>query len=101
MPTSGTTSGTASMPRFVVQAGAFADRERAEALRMTMTEAFAEARTLVDASRNPPLWKVLVGREMTREQATGLAIRVRKQTGAAIVVLEVGGYNPKMEAIVP
>ncbi len=89
------------MPRFVVQAGAFVDRERAEALRMTMTEAFAVARTLVDASRNPPLWKVLVGREMTREQAAALAMRVRKQTGAAIVVPELGGYSPEMEAIVP
>ena len=85
----------------MVQAGAFADRERAEALRVTMTEAFAEARTLVDASRNPPLWKVLVGREMTREQATELAVRVRRQTRAAIVVPEVAGSIPEMEAIVP
>ena len=89
------------MPRFVVQAGAFADRERAEALRMTITEAFAEARTLVDASRNPPLWKVLVGREMTREQATELALHVRKQTGAAIVVPEAAGSIPEMVTTVP
>lgn len=79
----------APMPRFVVQAGAFADRVRAETLRMTMADAFAEARTLVDATRTPPLWRVLVGREMTRDQALELAGRVRKQTGAAIVVPEV------------
>jgi rare lipoprotein A len=79
------------MPRYAVQAGAFVDRERAEALRVSMTEAFAEARTLVDSTRTPPLWRVLVGREMTREQATNLAARVRSKTGAAIVVPETAG----------
>ena len=34
------------------------------------------------------LWRVIVGREMTREQATELAIRVRQEAGAAVVVPE-------------
>jgi rare lipoprotein A len=76
------------MPRYAVQAGAFADRERAEAFRQTMNEAFADARTLIDTSRNPPLWRVLVGREMTMEQAAALAARVRTEAGAGIVVPE-------------
>jgi cell division septation protein DedD len=91
----------AAMQRFAVQAGAFADRERAEALRSAMANEFAEARTWIDATRNPPLWKVLVGREMTKEQATALALRVRKQNGAAIVVPEVASASPETEVPVP
>jgi len=79
------------MPRYAVQAGAFADRERAESLRETMNQAFADARTLSDFTRNPPLWRVLVGRDMTMEQATDLAARVRGETGAALVVPEPEG----------
>ena len=89
------------MPHFVVQAGAFLDRERAEALRASMTEAFADARTLLDPTRNPPLWRVLVGREMTREQATNLAARVRNKTGAALVVPEPDGAVPDAAGAVP
>ena len=80
------------MPRYAVQAGAFADRERAESLRATMNEAFADARTLGDFTRTPPLWRVLVGREMTMEQAIDLAARVRGETGAAVVVSEPESY---------
>lgn len=72
---------------FVVQAGAFADRERAEALRAQMVEAFAEARVILgDGDR--PLWKVLVGRQMTSDQAADLASRVRRESGTALVVPE-------------
>jgi rare lipoprotein A len=89
------------VPHFEVQAGAFVDRERAEALRASMTEAFAEARTLVDATRMPPLWRVLVGREMTREQAANLAVRVRGKTGAAIVVPETAAMIRETTGVVP
>lgn len=78
----------APMLRYAVQAGAFSDRERAESLRVNMTEAFADARTHADFTRNPALWRVLVGREMTLEQATSLAARVRDKTGKALVVPE-------------
>jgi rare lipoprotein A len=81
---------TVPMPRYAVQAGVFADREHAEAQRAMMTAQFADARTILDTTRNPPLWRVLVGREMTLEQATELAGRVRSGAGAGFVVLEPG-----------
>ena len=77
---------------YVVQAGAFADRERAEALRVTLEEQFAEARVIA-GSRN--LWRVVAGREMTLDQANELAVRVRKEIGAALVVPEPGGNVPQ------
>jgi len=72
---------------YAVQAGAFADRNRAESLSAAMVEAFAEAR-VVQGGGTPPLWHVLVGREMTIEQANELAARVRREVGQAAVVPE-------------
>jgi len=79
-----------STDRFAVQAGAFADRDRAESLRATLEDRFTQARIVSNggASGAPLLWRVIVGREMTREQATALAVRVRQETGAALVVAE-------------
>jgi len=73
---------------YVVQAGAFSDPARAESLRAVLEALFAEARISPSTGRTPPLWRVIVGREMTREQAGDLAIRVRRETGTAIVVPE-------------
>jgi rare lipoprotein A len=73
------------MDWYVVQAGAFADRDRAEALRATLEEMYADAR-VVAGTRN--LWRVVVGRQMTIDQAGELAARVRKERGAALVVPE-------------
>lgn len=81
---------TIPMPRYAVQAGAFADREGAEAQRERLNAAFADARTLLDSTRNPPLWRVLVGREMTLDRANELAGRVRTESGAGFVVPEPG-----------
>jgi len=75
---------------YVVQAGAFSDPARAESLRAVLADLFAEARVVSSNGRTPPLWRVIVGREMTREQAAELAIRVRRETGNAIVVPEPG-----------
>jgi peptidoglycan lytic transglycosylase len=72
---------------YAVQAGAFADRNRADSLCAAMVEAFAEAR-VVQGDDTPPLWHVLVGREMTIEQANELAVRVRREGGQAAVVPE-------------
>ena len=72
---------------YAVQAGAFADQNRAESLRAAMVESFAEAR-VIQGDDTPPLWHVLVGREMTIEQANELAVRVRQQGGEAAVVPE-------------
>jgi rare lipoprotein A len=76
------------MPRYAVQAGAFADRDRAEMFRARMADAYADARTRIDSSRSPSLWRVVVGREMTREQADALALRVRTEAGVGVVVPE-------------
>ena len=73
-----------------VQAGAFSDLARAESLRAVLADHFAEARVALSNGRTPRLWRVVVGHEMTREQAVELAIRVRRETGTAIVVLEPG-----------
>ncbi len=76
---------------FVVQAGAFSDRGRAESLRATLEDRFAQARVVSSSTTStttPTLWRVIVGHEMTRDQATELAIRIRQQTGAALVVAE-------------
>jgi rare lipoprotein A len=72
---------------YAVQAGAFADRNRADSLSAVMVQAFAEAR-VVQGDGTPPLWHVLVGREMTLEQANELAVRVRQEAGQAVVVPE-------------
>ena len=63
---------------FAVQAGAFADRDRAESLRASLEVRFPTAR-LVFATTGPILWRVIVGPEMTRDQAAELAIRVRQR----------------------
>jgi rare lipoprotein A len=74
-----------------VQAGVFADRDHAEALRSTLEQSFADARIL-PGPRN--LWRVVVGREMTLDQANELAARVRRETGDALVVREPGANPP-------
>lgn len=75
-------------PGYAVQAGAFSDPARAESLRAILQDLFAEARVVSSNGRTPPLWRVIVGHEMTREQAAQLAIRVRREAGSAIVVPE-------------
>jgi rare lipoprotein A len=77
----------ASINCYVVQAGAFADRDRAEALRAALEDHYMQVR-VVSSSTAPTLWRVIVGHEMTRDQAAELAIRVRQETGAAMVVAE-------------
>jgi cell division septation protein DedD len=73
-------------PSYAVQAGAFADPARAEALRTILQDLFPEARVVSSNTRTPRLWRVVVGNELTREQAAELAIRVRREAGTAIVV---------------
>jgi rare lipoprotein A len=70
---------------YAVQAGAFQDRDRAETLRAALEKKFKEAR-LVRRDSSPPLWRVVVGRESSIQQAHHLAARVRRHSGDAIVV---------------
>ena len=89
-PPAVTTPATTAPPTasYAVQAGAFSDPAHAESLRAALQNLFAEARLAPSTGRTPPLWRVIVGHAMTREQAAELAIRVRREAGTAIVVLE-------------
>jgi rare lipoprotein A len=73
---------------YAVQAGAFSDSARAESLRAVLVDHFADARVALSTARTLPLWRVIVGHQMTREQAGEIAIRVRREAGTAIVILE-------------
>jgi rare lipoprotein A len=70
---------------YAVQAGAFADPSRAQALRETLP--YSDAR-VVERPGNPSLWRVLIGHALTIQEATGLAADVEKTTGQAVVVKE-------------
>jgi rare lipoprotein A len=69
---------------FVVQAGAFSSRERAEALVASLL-IVGEAR-LVASDSTPPLWRVWIGKNLTLDLATKLAEEVKALTGQAVIV---------------
>jgi len=70
---------------FAVQTGAFRERANAERERAQMEARYGSARLSLHEG-NPPLWRVLVGRADTADQADALAARIRSETGAAFVV---------------
>ena len=70
---------------YAVQAGAFRERGNAERLRQQMEARHGTAR-LSYREGNPPVWRVLVGRESTEEGAESLAARVKTEAGRAFVV---------------
>lgn len=70
---------------FAVQVGAFRERSRAEGLRMNLAEEYGTAQVIMREG-NPPLWRVLAGREASEDQAGALADRLRSEVGPAFVV---------------
>ena len=70
---------------YAVQAGAFSDPSRAEALRERLS--YLDPR-VVERKSNPSIWRVLIGHALTIQEATALAADVEKTTGQAIVVKE-------------
>jgi rare lipoprotein A len=75
---------------FAVQAAAFADRDRAEAFLISIRAQFG---ALIDEARviaAPTGWKVLLGRQMTLDDANQLAAKLRAAGGQALVVAESG-----------
>lgn len=70
---------------FSVQAGTFADRRRAEMLAMRMVAVFGDARVLLTQNN---MWRVLVGRELTGDQAAELAARVTREAEEGLIVPE-------------
>jgi rare lipoprotein A len=71
---------------FTVQAGAFRDRDRADALRASLLKV-GDAR-LAPTSANPPLWRVWVGQNLSPEEAEKLSAKVKAFAGQALVVRE-------------
>ena len=67
---------------YAVQAGAFSDPARAEALRVSLSV----PDTRIVQRGDPPLWRVLVGRSLNKEAAADLAREVAKVSGEALVV---------------
>ncbi|HLG99156.1 MAG TPA: septal ring lytic transglycosylase RlpA family protein [Bryobacteraceae bacterium] len=76
---------TISTNWFAVQAGAFADKDRAERLRSSLQREYGPAR-LVIRPGTPSLWRVLVGKESSPDTAATLARRIRTEVGPAFVV---------------
>jgi rare lipoprotein A len=70
---------------YAVQVGAFADRARAEQVRSTMEQQYGTARLVLRQS-NPPLWRVLVGREKSEEGAEELEQRLGGEADHCFVV---------------
>jgi rare lipoprotein A len=71
---------------YAVQVGAFADRNNADRIRSAMESRYGSAR-IVKRDAQPVLWRVLVGRVDTPEEAEALAARIRGDgTDAALVV---------------
>lgn len=65
---------------FAVQVGAFQDRRSAERLRRRMASRYGVAQ-LCRRDGAPPLWRVLVGSELTESAASRLAAQIRKDSG--------------------
>jgi rare lipoprotein A len=78
----------ASTPAYVVQAAAFTGRDRAEAFLVSLRAQFGE---LIDEARviaGSPGWRVVLGRQMTLDDANDLAARLRAEGAQALVVAD-------------
>lgn len=69
---------------FAVQAGAFRDRDRAEAVAASLLIFDVEVLPPVDSG--PPLWKILVGKDLTFEAAHVLVTDVKSLIDQAFIV---------------
>ncbi len=74
----------ASNELFGVQAGAFADRDRAEQLRGELERRYGKAR-LVEKKGTPTMWRVVVGECADADAASALAQQLRKDFPGAYV----------------
>lgn len=72
---------------YVVQAGSFSDREQAELRAEAISKVLGAAR-VAPGNGHPIYWRVIVGRRLTLEQAGGMAARVAKISGSAVVVID-------------
>jgi rare lipoprotein A len=84
-------------PLFAVQVGAFRDRARAERIRDDYQQTYGAARIVIRAG-DPPLWRVLVGRESSLEQAAALLERITAATGQPAFVVRLDEPDPVVRA---
>jgi len=70
---------------FAVQVGAFQEKTRADQLRERMEQEYGNAGIAL-RDGNPPLWRVLAGREQSESKAAALAERIRAEVGPAFLV---------------
>ncbi len=77
--------GTPGADWFAVQTGAFRERSNAERQKRSLERRYGEVR-IVPRDGDPVLWRVLVGRESSREAAEALAAKLRAELGEAFVV---------------
>ena len=70
--------GGAAPAQFAVQVGAFGDRANADRMQQRMIGAYGSAKEVLRQG-DPPLWRVLAGRQTTAEAAESLAQRIRQE----------------------
>jgi rare lipoprotein A len=70
---------------FAVQVGAFEDKSRAERLRDRMQREYGIAEIAL-RNGNPPLWRVLAGKERSESSAAALAERIKTAVGPVFLV---------------
>lgn len=68
----------AAPAQFAVQVGAFRERANADRMRQSMIAAYGSAKEVLRQG-DPPLWRVLAGREASPEAGETLAQRVRRE----------------------
>jgi rare lipoprotein A len=81
---------------YVVQVGAFRDRDRAERIRADMAARYGTAR-IMERPENPGVWRVMVGAEATQDAAGTLLSRIRRESGERnvfVVRLDTSEENP-------
>jgi rare lipoprotein A (peptidoglycan hydrolase) len=91
---------------YSVQAGAFADRRRAEALSASLAAQLVQLGTpdrarVAEPTGRPPLWLVFVGSNLNLAEATALAGKVRRIAGAALIVQDPGMQNDSQDTSPP
>jgi len=64
--------------QFAVQVGAFRDKANADRMQQRMIGAYGSAKEVLRQG-DPPLWRVLAGREASEEGAEALARRMRQE----------------------
>lgn len=74
------TPDAASAGTFAVQVGAFRDRSNAERVRSRMEAQYGEAR-LLERPENPGVWRVIVGRGGSQNEANLLVSRIQTESG--------------------